>query len=61
MISLMGISRQRWCVAILVRPDDRSHDFAETAMKNAGLSVALFRDRERAIAYLRSSGVDSPG
>ncbi len=39
-------------VAILVRPDDHSHDFIEVLATNAGLNVKLFRDREQAIAHL---------
>jgi hypothetical protein len=46
---------KRLSVAILVRPGDRSHDFPETAMRNAGFNVALFRERDRAIAFLCSS------
>lgn len=49
---------KRLRVAILVSPDDHSHDFAETVMQNAGLNVALFRDRDRAIAYLCSPGLN---
>ena len=39
-------------VAMLVRPDDHSHDFIEVLAKNSGLNVRLFRDREQAIEYL---------
>ena len=39
-------------VAVLVRVDDHSHDFAETVTRNAGQDVTLFRDRESAIKYL---------
>lgn len=39
-------------VALLVSPEDHSHDFVETVSKNAGLNVTLFRDREAAIRHL---------
>lgn len=42
-------------VAILASPGDHSHDFAETTMRNAGVNVALFRDRDWAVARLQSS------
>lgn len=38
--------------AILTEPDDHSHDFVETVMRNAGYSVRLFRDRDTAVAWL---------
>jgi uncharacterized cupredoxin-like copper-binding protein len=40
------------CVAVLVSPEDHSHDFVETATQNAGQNVTLFRDRESAIKHL---------
>jgi len=40
-------------VAILVAPDDHSHDFAETVCRNIGYNVTLFRDRKKAIEYLK--------
>jgi len=39
-------------VAVLVSPDDHSHDFVETVTRNAGQNVTLFRDREAAIQHL---------
>jgi hypothetical protein len=39
-------------VAILVAPDDHSHDFAERAMREAGYDVALFRDEAAALTWL---------
>jgi len=39
-------------VAVLVSPDDHSHDFVETVTRNAGLDVTLFRNREAAIKHL---------
>ncbi len=39
-------------VALLVSPDDHSHDFIETVSRNAGLNVTIFRDRELAIHHL---------
>lgn len=38
--------------AMLVRPDDHSHDFTETAAINAGFALHLFRRREQAENYL---------
>jgi hypothetical protein len=40
-------------VALLVAPDDHSHDFIETVSKNAGLDVTLFRDRKSAENHLK--------
>lgn len=40
-------------VAILVSPEDHSHDFVETALRNAGHNVTLFRDRELALRHLQ--------
>jgi len=39
-------------VAVLVSPEDHSHDFAETVTRNAGQDVTIFRDRGSAIAHL---------
>jgi hypothetical protein len=39
-------------VAVLVSPEDHSHDFVETVTKNAGQDITLFRDRELAIKHL---------
>ena len=41
-------------VAMLVAPDDHSHDFFETAAKNSGLNITLFRDKQKAIEFLKS-------
>lgn len=38
--------------AMLVSPEDRSHDFVETVCQNAGYNVRLFRDEQAAIAWL---------
>lgn len=46
-----GINRSA-CVAVLVSPDDHSHDFIETVARNTGLDVTLFVDREQAIRHL---------
>ena len=43
--------------AILVSPDDRSHDFAETVLLNAGYNVRLFGDEAAAIAWLEGLDV----
>jgi hypothetical protein len=42
-------------VAVLVHPEDHSHDFAETVTQNAGQDVTLFRDRNLAISHLLKS------
>jgi hypothetical protein len=39
-------------VAVLVSPDDHSHDFSETVIQNAGQNVTFFRDRESAVRHL---------
>ncbi len=39
-------------VALLVSPEDHSHDFVETVSRNSGLDVTLFRDMEEAIEHL---------
>jgi len=39
-------------VALLVSPDDHSHDFTETISRNAGFNVTLYRDRTQALASL---------
>ena len=43
-------------VAVLVSPDDHSHDFVETVARNAGLRVTIFRDRARAERHLTADG-----
>jgi hypothetical protein len=49
-----GFSR-RSRSALLVRPDDRSHDFIETAFLNAGYAVKLFTDEVSAISWLEKA------
>ena len=39
-------------VAMVVALEDHTHDFIETAFKNSGFNVALFRDKQNAIDYL---------
>jgi hypothetical protein len=39
-------------VAMLVNPEDHSHDFIEIVLRNAGHNVTLFRDRELAMRHL---------
>jgi hypothetical protein len=41
-------------VALVVAPQDHSHDFVETVSKNSGLNVTLFRDKSRAVDFLRN-------
>lgn len=42
-------------VAILVDPTDRSHDFVQITMRNAGYSVKIFIDEAQAIAWLEDA------
>ncbi len=51
---LAPLSRQSSLLraAVLVAPQDHSHDFNETVLRNASLDVKLFRDRELAVQYL---------
>ena len=51
MRSLPGINKTAR-VAVLVSPDEHSHDFVATVASNAGQNVTLFRDREAAIQHL---------
>lgn len=46
-----GIDRSA-VVAMLVDPNDHSHDFVETVSRNAGLKVTLFTDLDEARQYL---------
>ena len=46
-------------VAVLVSPDDHSHDFVETVTRNAGQNVTIFRDREAAIKHLLKGTQDT--
>jgi hypothetical protein len=46
--------------AFLVRPDDRSHDFIDTALFNAGYVTKMFIDEATAIAWLEQEVV-APG
>jgi hypothetical protein len=45
-------------VALLVHPDDHTHDFIETTSRNAGLNVTIFRNRHEAVQYL--TGLPTP-
>lgn len=42
-------------IAMLVSPYDHSHDFIEAMLKQEGVDVALFYDREPAIEFLTRS------
>jgi hypothetical protein len=46
--------------AFLVRPDDLSHDFIDTALFNAGYVTKMFIDEAAAIAWLEQE-VAAPG
>jgi hypothetical protein len=39
-------------VVVLIDPSDHSHDFAETALRNAGHDITIFTDREEAERHL---------
>lgn len=39
-------------VALLVDPQDDSHDFNEIVLNNIGMRTTLFRDRDEAVQYL---------
>jgi hypothetical protein len=41
-------------VAILVDPADRSHDFVQIALRNAGYNVKIFVDEEQASEWLEA-------
>jgi hypothetical protein len=41
-------------VAVIVEAEDHSHDFIETVARNSGLNITLFRDKEKALEFLRS-------
>ena len=46
-------------VALVVAPNDYSHDFVVTVSNNAGYNITLFRDdMEGAIKYLQEYKVD---
>jgi hypothetical protein len=38
--------------ALIISPEDRSHDFIEIVLRNAGLSARLFTDPDAAMNYL---------
>jgi hypothetical protein len=40
-------------IAVLVNPADHSHDFMETVLRNTGVNIRLFHEREEALAFLR--------
>jgi hypothetical protein len=41
-------------VAAVVAPEDHSHDFIETAARNSGLNLTLFRNKQKAVEFLKS-------
>ncbi|MDO9510337.1 MAG: hypothetical protein Q7J34_01140 [Bacteroidales bacterium] len=51
MVEVPSIDRTA-IVAMLVSPDDHSHDFIETLSINTGLNVRLFRDRDAAMKHI---------
>lgn len=43
--------------AILASPEDRSHDFVETVMRNVGYNVTVFSDESSAVSWLEEDGL----
>lgn len=41
-------------VTCIVNPDDHSHDFIETVMRNNGINFTIFRDMNEALDHLHS-------
>jgi hypothetical protein len=41
--------------AVLVSPEDHSHDFILTVAMNAGLNIHVFRDEQEALAFLQDA------
>ncbi|MEO8232119.1 MAG: hypothetical protein ABI638_07535 [Ignavibacteriota bacterium] len=39
-------------IAMLTSPNDKSHNFVETVLRNAGHNVLIFRDKEKALEWL---------
>ncbi|TFG94845.1 MAG: hypothetical protein E4H13_14275 [Calditrichales bacterium] len=39
-------------IALLTNPTDKSHDFVETVMHNAGFNVSLFSEEKFAVSWL---------
>lgn len=42
-------------IAMLVSQNDKSHDFVETVLRNAGHNVLIFHDEEKALSWLLES------
>lgn len=55
----LGLTRQ-WRIALLATPGDRSYDFMETALVNAGYAAGLFRDAQQAVEWLKGKGDAMP-
>jgi hypothetical protein len=50
----LGLTRN-WRIAMLVAPGDRSYDFLETALINAGYLAQLFNDESQAVEWLKGA------
>jgi len=50
----VGVPRH-WRIALLKDADDDSPNFLETVMKNAGYSFKIFKDKLRAIEWLKEA------
>jgi len=46
-------------VALLVAPEDHSHDFVELVVRNAGYNVRLFRNEGQAKSWIEKAVVVS--
>jgi len=55
----LGLTRH-WRIAMLVTPGDRSYDFLETALVNAGYVARLFIDEPQAIEWLKGATDSGP-
>ena len=53
-LSMLGFDR-RAKIAMLIRAEDTSRDFIETALRNAGYNCRLFTEREEAKRWLSQS------
>lgn len=40
-------------VAVLIDPENHSHDFLETVFRNVGFNLRLFNDREDALSFIQ--------
>jgi hypothetical protein len=55
----LGLTRM-WRIAMLVPLGDRSYDFLETALINAGYVAQLFNDERQAVEWLKGESDSTP-